>query len=267
MLVNARQKINRNHQLQSKLIVIFAMMILFITSFDLSAQDSSKINPQFLRDKNFSPYQIIKGDTAALRLKRYEPTARPGAINGVFSADQDSAYYRALKLHVPFSARINNDIRLFTDNAVKDGLYKDLWENARHNMIIPAEFFVPSAQQVVSHQYNLAQAQSVPYINTIPKLTLGISFETLGKFFGWIEDVSPTIKYELDYTSEVEIVIYSAQASVIATILAATQPTGSYSVTWNGRDEKGMVMSPGDYVAEVRIGKYRYVRKRIVIYK
>ena len=63
----------------------------------------------------------------------------------------------------------------------------------------------------------------------------------------------------------VEVVVYSPQARVIAVLLKMHQPTGKYQITWNGRDEKGRRMPTGDYVAEVRLGDERFVRKRIQI--
>ncbi|MBR3090812.1 MAG: hypothetical protein IKH10_02320, partial [Bacteroidetes bacterium] len=82
---------------------------------------------------------------------------------------------------------------------------------------------------------------------------------------GIIEDTSPEIKYSLGMIADVEIVIYSVQAKVIATIFKGTQRPGSYKITWNQRDDKGKKMPYGDYIAEVRIGTDRFVRKRIVI--
>jgi flagellar hook assembly protein FlgD len=89
--------------------------------------------------------------------------------------------------------------------------------------------------------------------------------DAIGRFLGLTEDLSPTISYSLFETSHVEIVIYSVQANVIATIFSGRQVPGNYSYTWNGRNDRGMKMGSGDYVGEVRIGEKRYVRKRIYI--
>jgi len=82
-----------------------------------------------------------------------------------------------------------------------------------------------------------------------------VALGDIAQFFGLAEDVSPVIKYNLDFATEVQIVIYSVNASVVATLFDGHQPAGNYSITWNGRDDKGRKLPSGDYVAEVRIGK------------
>jgi flagellar basal-body rod modification protein FlgD len=98
-----------------------------------------------------------------------------------------------------------------------------------------------------------------------PGSGLQIPLSAIGAFLGLTEDVSPVISYSLESSAEVEVVVYSVQALVIRTLLTAKQYPGSYSITWDGKNDKGIIMPKGDYVAEVRIGKDRIVRKRIVV--
>ncbi|MBK9249328.1 MAG: hypothetical protein IPM69_14750, partial [Ignavibacteria bacterium] len=140
------------------------------------------------------------------------------------------------------------------------------WEIARQNLEIPPEYFKPSSQEIASYNYHIARSQDIP--GSFPKTAgagLQIPLSSIWAFFGLTEDVSPVIRYDVEYSMNVEVVVYSPQARVIAVLLKMHQPTGKYQITWNGRDEKGRRMPTGDYVAEVRLGDERFVRKRIQI--
>ncbi|MER3329064.1 MAG: FlgD immunoglobulin-like domain containing protein, partial [Candidatus Kapaibacterium sp.] len=65
--------------------------------------------------------------------------------------------------------------------------------------------------------------------------------------------------------TEVEVVIYSIQAVVVATIFKGHLPPGSYQRTWTGRDENGRKLPPGDYIGEVRIKGENSYRKQIIL--
>ena len=130
---------------------------------------------------------------------------------------------------------------------------------------LPKEFFIPDAREVVQREINIANSFYVPYVNTYNPYRAIATFEQIGNFFGITEDVSPEITYRLDNPANVEVVVYSISAVVIAKIFDGKQPNGIYRFTWNGRDDKGVKMQSGDYVAEIRIGNDKYIRKRIVI--
>jgi hypothetical protein len=137
---------------------------------------------------------------------------------------------------------------------------------AMKNMMIPSDIYTPLASEVTAHEYGQIMATSVPFVKTYnPYSGFKISLNTIGRFLGLVEDLSPNLAYKIDYATNVEIVIYSLQAVVIATIFEGPQQPGSYKFTWNLRDDAGRKMPSGDYIGEIRIGKERYVRKRIYI--
>ncbi len=195
----------------------------------------------------------------------------PGGKSGPvinYSSQQDSAYMEALKIKLPAIERLNNDIKLSeelwkVDRELASG---KPWQIAMQNINnIPREYFIPTGNQVVQHEINRQMSQYIPGITTLSPYGAKISFADIGSLLGLAEDVSPVIKYRLDYYVEVEVVIYSVRAAVISTLFKGRQPPGPYKITWNGRDDKGRKMPRGDYIGEVRIGKERFIRKRIVI--
>lgn len=130
---------------------------------------------------------------------------------------------------------------------------------------VPSQSFQPSGQEIVQRQEAIAAGLRLPTGLSYPQGGLRVPLDMIGQFLGIVEDVGPEIRYSLDAPNEIEIVIYSMQAKVIATLFKGRQVPGSYEITWNFRDEYGRRMTSGDYIAEVRIGNTKYVRKRIVI--
>jgi hypothetical protein len=185
----------------------------------------------------------------------------------MYSTQQDSAYYKAIKTNLPFSVRFNNDLLAFSGQwrfhkAILEG---KPWNIAMKNTQVPASYYIPTGQQIVAYQYNLTQSQYVHGVNTLNLNGGIISVNSIGKFLGLVEDVSPVLKFKLDYPEDVDIVIYSVQASIVSTLYHGRLFPGNYKFTWNGRDDKGKPMPSGDYVAEIQIGKVKYIRKRINI--
>jgi hypothetical protein len=193
----------------------------------------------------------------------------PSASDNDFTSHQDSAFFTAMNLRIPTGSRLQYDLAL-SENAWR--LQKDIengspWQIAINNIrAIPREYFAPDPADVYNHEYNIQQALSVPYMNTYNPYGLKIPLGAIGKLLGLVQDVSPKMAFELDYNAEVEIVIYSVQASVVATIFKGSKKPGYHTYTWNGRNDQGKKMPPGDYIGEIRIGNRKYIRKRIVIY-
>jgi hypothetical protein len=185
-----------------------------------------------------------------------------------FTPEQDSAFFAAMRLSLPIRTLVNNNLHYSDDlwNFEKSISQGTPWQIAIENLrSIPPEFYRADPVEMVHRQYAMEQSMHVPFINNHLRYGMKMSFESIGKFFGLIEDYSTEIKYTLDYSTDVEVVIYSISSVVVATLYNGNQMPGSYKLTWNGRDEFGKLMPPGDYIAEVRIGKERYIRKRIVI--
>lgn len=181
---------------------------------------------------------------------------------------QDSVFNAAKKMNIPFMTRARQDI-MFSEGAwnFSKEIFKGTpWQRAMADIKrLNPDIFMPSDVDLATHEYHLRQSMYVPYVNTIPISGLKIPLSEIATFAGLKEDVSPEIRYSLEYSSEVEIVIYSVRAIVINTLFKGVQKPGNYKITWNLRDEYGKPMPSGDYIAEVRIGDERYIRKKIEI--
>jgi len=188
--------------------------------------------------------------------------------SGVFTNKQDSAYKQDMRLSLPYLFMIR---RSLDASEFQWSLWLKSMENEPSISLsnsfarMPEGIFNPTAEEIVQYHTNMEKMLSIPTVYTFHNTGLNINIRDAGIFLGIVEDVSPVISYKLPFTSDVEIVIYSMNAKVIATIFRGTQRQGNYTITWNGKDDNGKKMPYGDYIAEVRIGFEKFYRKRIVI--
>lgn len=184
-----------------------------------------------------------------------------------FSPAQDSAFKEAGKLNIPPEIRFLYDLEL-NNESFRAGQRSDKsneWMKALQDLQKRyPNLFMPTEVEAVQYQISQQQSMYVPYLNTMNNAGLQIPLEAIAKFMGLTEDVSPVIKYELEYPSEVEVVIYNMSGIVIATLLEERQPAGKYTFVWDFKSDEGAEVPRGDYIGEVRIGKEKLIRKRIV---
>ena len=248
--------------------ICFIALILLLLSFNqaLSSNPASDSSRVIIKDNNFTPLQILKGDTIRLDTSKVKFDAMPGGFGKPTTMFQDTNYSRALRIRVPQAVRFSNDLRMFTQYLPTVGKKEySPYERIRENLDIPAEYFKPLAREVFQHDYALQQALTYNNTTLYNPNGLKIPMSLIGSLLGLVEDVSPVLKYNLDYRTHVQVVVYSMNAVIIATMFDGVQAPGDYTYTWNGRDDSGRVLPPGDYVGEVRIGKEKLIRKRIYL--
>ena len=245
---------------------LFFLFFFFIAGGTVYAVQSDSTKSILLKENNLQPLDLLHGDTNRVNIDRYNQDFMPGSIGNKTLPYQDSNYVRALRIHIPNSARLENDLRRFSPLIPGKSDLATQEDMANNALNLPPEYYMPLNVDMANYQYNLMMSQNnVTGIKTIQPFGFKISLGSIAKFLGLVEDVSPVITYEIDYTTEVRVVIYSMAASVVATIFEGKQPPGTYTFTWNGRNDAGRRLPAGDYVAEVRIGKNRLLRKHIVI--
>lgn|GEM_PF-2751099 len=80
-----------------------------------------------------------------------------------------------------------------------------------------------------------------------------------------------TIRYDVPTHANVEIRIFNTLGQVVRTLVSETMEPGSYSATWDGRDNFGRVLPSGTYVYrlaaldESGLSENDYVRSRMMI--
>ncbi len=226
--------------------------------------DTSGTNTILKKSVPKTPLQIMQEAAN----ERINPDSELPKSQDAYSKNQDSAFYRIVNLQLPINVILRNNLMFSEDiwNFERSVSHGTPWQIALQNVRnIPPEFYNPSPVEMVQRQVMIENAFDVPFVKTIQRYGLQISTEAIASFFGLTEDVSPRISYSLDFNAYVEVVVYSIGASVVATLFEGKQPPGNYTLTWNGRNSDGRLMPSGDYIAEVRIGNEKYIRKRIVV--
>lgn len=242
---------------------VFAMIASVSIMAQSSAVDAKA--PKAMQPRILSPAEFLMGDTS----QRASQILLPGTISSSTTAIQDSLYAQALAVRVSARARFQSDVRFLSQSLATMTFQQPRvseWERMRANMAIPPEYLVPSAQERTQYELNIARSMYVPGVLLTPMGTgnLQVKLGDIARIFGLEEDVSPRIRYVVDETIEVTIVMYSTSAVMVATLFNGIQPPGAYEIVWNGRDDSNNPIAPGDYVAEVRLGSVKLMRKRIV---
>ncbi|MDT3739769.1 MAG: FlgD immunoglobulin-like domain containing protein [Candidatus Kapabacteria bacterium] len=249
--------------------------IILVIILTLSAVSSPKLMSKTLLDTG-GVNTILKKSVPKTPLQIMQESAKSSANSESelpksdfnFLPEQDSAFYRALRLQLPINVIVRNNLRFsddvwYLEKRISEGTP---WQVAVQNIRnIPPEFYNPSPVEMVQRQTMIENSFEVPFVATYKRYGLKISTEAIASMLGLTEDVSPKITYSIDFTAQIEVVVYSIRSVVVATLFNGLQSPGNYTLTWNGRNSEGKLMPPGDYIAEVRIGNERYIRKRIVI--
>ena len=74
-----------------------------------------------------------------------------------------------------------------------------------------------------------------------------------------------TISFQLSVSAPVKINIYNLLGEKIRTVLHAEKPAGPSEVTWNGKDDHGLLQANGVYFVEMRVQNQIYRKKLIYL--
>lgn len=76
---------------------------------------------------------------------------------------------------------------------------------------------------------------------------------------------STTIRYQIATAGFTQVIIYNVRGEKVRTLVASEQPPGQYSVTWNGRSERGKIAASGIYFYSLKSGNQQQVRQMLLI--
>jgi hypothetical protein len=247
--------------------IFYLLLFFFFPAFGISNVNTQEMKKPILND-NKAKVDNFSKDTIFDNKLNYDGSLKSGYWEvDMHSPFQDSAYSRALRLNIPASVRLKEDFNRFAgkrklEKAIEKGIP---WQIALNNLRFSPEILAPLPQDIVQRQEMINNAFNIPHSPSVIGGGFSVSLQDIGSFLGLIEDVSPVMEFDLQYTEEIEIVIYSVQAVVIATVYKGVRQPGHHRFVWNGRDNYGRPMPSGDYIGEVRIGNSRYIRKKITL--
>jgi len=74
-----------------------------------------------------------------------------------------------------------------------------------------------------------------------------------------------TIRYEIPKPARVTLEVYNLLGQKIRTLVDAYRSAGSYTATWDGRDEDGKEIASGVYFYRLSAGEFTAIRKMIFV--
>lgn len=242
-----------------------ALLTLILLGPMATSAHSQTREPVVMQPRVLSPQEYLLNDSSKVGGR----TSLPGEVTEGYTPEQDTVFAHELAARVSAHARfLYHTHELSEALSTMQALQRppSIWENINRTMSIPAALLAPSPQEITQHQVNIARAMYVPGVLMFPMGTgnLQVSFGDIARVFGLEEDVTPRIRYVIDQTTEVTVVIYAASAVAVNVIFNGIQSPGAYELIWDGLMENNKPAPKGDYVAEVQLGDQRVMRKRIV---
>jgi len=73
------------------------------------------------------------------------------------------------------------------------------------------------------------------------------------------------IEYALPNAGAVRLVIYALTGQHVRTLADGECPAGTYSATWDGRDDAGRSVASGVYLCRMEAGNFSAVRKLVLV--
>jgi acetyl esterase/lipase len=74
-----------------------------------------------------------------------------------------------------------------------------------------------------------------------------------------------TITYSVAQTGEVELTIFNMLGLAVRTLVNERKPAGEYSLTWDGRDDFGRMLSSGPYFYRLKVGEAVQTRRMLFL--
>lgn len=78
-------------------------------------------------------------------------------------------------------------------------------------------------------------------------------------------NAATTIRYELTQTSRIKLAIYNNQGGQVRTLVDEVKRPGSYTMTWDGRDEGGQLVATGVYFYRLAGDDFSRTEKAILL--
>ena len=136
-------------------ILFLALLCCFqaLPQYVFAQEDSSSVNTILKKPRVFTPIQAITGDTISRDTTKKSEQIVPGSRNQ-FSAEQDSAYYRMMRLGIAPGtlAQLHAKIISIGIEMRKEQEQENPFAIALRNLDLPPEYYQPRSQDPQADQ-------------------------------------------------------------------------------------------------------------------
>lgn len=195
-------------------------------------------------------------------------------IEVTFEYDESQIDYQS------FSALVDDHSSFISARKIEDGKASFIFArpNGSHNNVMPGKIIMKLGDQfpygsVISTKYRVNGGD----LRIGPSFTFGegvtdVAEETqtpssyeLSQNYPNPFNPTTTIQYSLPEATHVTLKIYNVLGQEVATLVDASQSTGTYRVTWNGTNDYGSKVSTGTYIYRVVAGDFVQVKKMVLL--
>ncbi|HID10230.1 MAG TPA: T9SS type A sorting domain-containing protein [Candidatus Latescibacteria bacterium] len=88
---------------------------------------------------------------------------------------------------------------------------------------------------------------------------------SLGSAYPNPANPSTEIRYSVGLTGPVTLKVYNLKGQVVRTLVDEVKTSGTYTVRWDGRDDKGIEVSSGIYLYRMEAGEYSEARRMVLL--
>ncbi len=81
----------------------------------------------------------------------------------------------------------------------------------------------------------------------------------------FVGNPSTTIKFALPEAGEASLAIYNVNGQLVRTLYSGEMPAGKFSLEWEGKNEAGAPVASGVYLAVLKAGEVRLVRRLVLM--
>jgi flagellar hook assembly protein FlgD len=74
-----------------------------------------------------------------------------------------------------------------------------------------------------------------------------------------------TLRYDLPQNSFVNITIYDLNGREVKKLVRSEQVSGNHSLTWNGTNDQGKLLSAGVYLYQIQSGEFVQTKKMVLM--
>ena len=74
-----------------------------------------------------------------------------------------------------------------------------------------------------------------------------------------------TLRYDLPQNSLVNITIYDLNGREVKKLVRSEQVSGNHSLTWNGTNDQGKLVSAGVYLYQIQSGEFVQTKKMVLM--
>ncbi|MCF7824089.1 MAG: T9SS type A sorting domain-containing protein [Candidatus Marinimicrobia bacterium] len=176
------------------------------------------------------------------------------------------------QIYLQWDASIDEDFNFFR---VYRSQVEDFATMELISELIETSFIDPNVEVGETYYYRVSavdfNANEGEPSETVTHSVVGIDTRSMPDVFT-LENAYPnpfnpitTIRYGLPEASDVLLTIYDVSGREVITLVQQSQPSGWYSISWNGQNQDGTSVGTGIYLAKIQASQYSEVIKMVYL--